>query len=71
MVLPFLISCRFSISKEIWPIVEVSGEKSQEEMAVIFTIPLWQRGMKGDFKNKCLNLPSPLFAKRGEQKRQK
>jgi hypothetical protein len=33
-------------------IAEASGQKSQEEMAVILAIPLWQRGMKGDFKNR-------------------
>jgi len=33
--------------------VEVSGEKLDAKMAIILMIPLWQRGMEGDFKNKC------------------
>jgi len=39
-------------------IVDVSGKKSQKEMAIILNIPL----AKGD------SLPPPLFAKEGEGK---
>jgi hypothetical protein len=33
--------------------VEVSGQKPLEDMPItIINIPLWQRGMEGDFKKK-------------------
>jgi len=42
--------------------VEVSGLKPHEDMAMILNIPLWKRGMEGDFKNKCFLYDKQLKA---------
>ncbi len=31
----------------------VSGQESLEGIAIILIIPLWKRGVRGDFKNRC------------------
>ncbi len=43
-------------------------------MAMILIIPLWKRGMEGDFKNKCFLMiykisPHPSLLKRGRKNR--